>query len=426
MKSKDILIGLCNADEKFVNEAQAFKPSKKFNFALPLAASFAVMLLTLAIYGLSDAPPLITHNVSSLPSASNSTNGLDNTKPAPKLNYGSAEMISASRIAIKGHFWHDLTNEQIQSTLPLISQKYNIEGKVHYSSADGIAKLYEINALFNVNEIFKGEIKISPDEIAKDYIISGTPVISYINHIAVEAGLFVTDKNSKGEQNYIYYADFKLDGLSYYMEFASENQKADEAFAALVSDVINGGSADLALFNNPAVPKIIDEKLTQEQAYSEPDFGKYLFTVPKEYLFNNAYRLLNQSSNMLYASWSHGHEDISIQVYSHDDYSKQRMVNKEDTQLYDMSLYPIPWGETMPLDKAHIIENPVFDAKALTLDMIKLREYTRRENTDKSGNSLCMNFSVLYNDVVVEIRSEGVSAEYLFDKLTALSADLTK
>lgn len=83
-------------------------------------------------------------------------------------------------------------------------------------------------------------------------------------------------------------------------------------------------------------------------------------------------------------------------------------INKELKIFFlFMALYSIPWADSMPRDKYHIIENPVFRMEDLTLNMIKLRGYTRGEAGDPSGNSLNMRFSVLYDDVVVAVNSEG-------------------
>ncbi|MEG1269626.1 MAG: hypothetical protein RSD35_10295, partial [Oscillospiraceae bacterium] len=252
-----------------------------------------------------------------------------------------------------------------------------------------------------------------------DCIIVGESLVSQIEGIPIEAGIFITDKNSKGEQNYIYYADFKLGGIAYNMEFTSDGEKADDVFTRVAAEVILGGKADLSIFANPTIPKIIENNLTEAEAYSEADFGKYLIKIPDDYQFNSANRLLNQDSNVLFASWSRGYDDVRVKVSSLDEKSKARIVSPKDTELYNMSLYSIPWADSMPTDKLHIIENPVFRIEDLTLDMIKLRKYYRAEAGAPDGDSRNMRFSVLYGDVVVEVSSEGIDPEYLFNQLTA-------
>lgn len=421
MNGKDILIGLGHVNEQFIHEAEIKKPNNSrrfFKYAMPIAASFAIVLSLFAFNQNGGNTPPTTPNPDIFPPITSTED--TNNSPNYKLQFGEVSMASACRIAIKGHFCYELDVAQAEKVLPVIAKKYDMDGVVHYSSADGKASLYEIRAAIKVNESISGEITISSNEIVKDYIIVGEPIMSQIEDTPIEAGLFITDKNSKGEQNYIYYANFKFGGISYYMEFTSKNEKAEDVFTGVVADVILGGKADLSIFANPTIPKIIEKDLTENEAYSETDFGKYLFVIPNDYSFNSANRLLNQNNDLLFASWSKGYDDVRIQVSKLDENSEARIVSPQDTVLYDMSLYTIPWADSMPRDKYHIIEDPVFRIEDLTLDMIKLRGYTRDETGEPSGNSLNMQFSVLYNDVVVAVRSEGISAEYLLNELTAL------
>lgn len=424
MNGKDILIGLGYVDEQFIHEAEyrSLNKARRFmRFGLPIAASFAIVFSLFAWKQNGGSTPPTDPSTDALPPVISTEDA--NDSPNYELQFGKASMACASRIAIKGHFWYALDAASAEKVLPILSRKYDMEGTVHYSSADGKATLYEISTTVTVNETMSGKVIVSPNEIVKDYMIAGGPIISQIEDTPIEAGLFITDKNSKGEQNYIYYADLNLGGVAYYMEFTSKNESAEAAFTSVVADVVLGGKADLSIFDDPTIPKIIDEALTEGEAYSEADLGRYLIKIPADYLFNSATRLLDQDHDWLIASWSKGYEDVRVQVSRLDENSKERIVSPQDTELYDMSLYPIPWADSMPRDTYHIIEAPVFRIEELTLDMIASRGYTRGEAGDPSGNSLNLRFAVLYDDVVVEVDTEGLSAEYLFDELTSLTIE---
>lgn len=71
----------------------------------------------------------------------------------------------------------------------------------------------------------------------------------------------------------------------------------------------------------------------------------------------------------------------------------------------------------MPRDTREIIENPIFIVEALMLEIVKMREYVRSEQGDSSKHDENLRFSVLYNDILVEISTEGVSAVFLFQEL---------
>lgn len=167
-------------------------------------------------------------------------------------------------------------------------------------------------------------------------------------------------------------------------------------------------------------PPLGGEQLTQQQAYAQPKFGAYLPKIPADYGFNSAVAVADKTGDRLFASWSRGHEDFTVHISELGQEDKSRIVAVEDTSLYDMSLYPIPWCDSMPPDKAPIIENPIFKAEDLTVDLIRLREYIRGEQNDPSGNSVNLHFSVLYGDILVAVTTEGVSAQTLFDALSVL------
>ena len=430
MKPKEILEGLGFIDERFIEEAntktykQKTATNKILRFIIPLAASFALIITSVTIWqqgqpslpvppSLDDVPPIVNGNNDKITEPTEYTLFLNNTDL----------MMSADKIAIKGHFWNELTDEEIKQILPVLSEKHELTSTVHYSSQDNVATVFEVYADITTVKNQTVRITIAPDKIEKCYLIDGEPILSEIEGISIEAGVFVTDKNSKGNQNYIYFADFKIDGIAYYIEFVSENKKSEDDFTSLVADIILGGKADLSIFENPVIPNLIDEELSEQEAYNETDFGKYLFEIPSDYAFNGAYRWLNQNTNSLFASWSKGYNDVSISVYPNDEDSTSRIVSPEQTELYDMSLYPIPWAESMPNDTRQIIQNPVFRIEDLTLDMIKMRGYTFNEVGVPSGDSLNLRFSVLYGDIVVEIKSEDLSASYLYDKLISLYVD---
>ncbi len=433
MKPKEILEGLGFIDERFINEASVKVQTKKIDtnkilkLIIPLAASFALIITSVTIWqqgqpslpippSTGDVPPVV---------GDNTEDPTITTIPTEyELHLNVANMISSDRkIAIKGYFWNEMINKQINKVIPIVSQKYDVTGMVHYSSENDVATLFQVDTSVIIDESINGRITISPNEIIRDYIIDGEPILSEIEGISVEAGVFVIDENRKGEKNYIYYADFKMDNTSYYVELVAKNGKAEDVFTELVADIVLGGKADLSIFDNPVIPELIDEELSEQEAYNETDFGKYLFYIPNDYVFNGAYRWLNQNTNSLFASWSKGYNDVSISVYPNDENSTSHIVSPEQTELYDMSLYPTPWAESMPNDTGQIIQNPVFRIEDLTLDMIKMRGYTFNEVGDPSSDSLNLRFSVLYGDIVVEIKSEDLSANYLYDKLISLYVD---
>ena len=81
-----------------------------------------------------------------------------------------------------------------------------------------------------------------------DTVIDGAEKISTVNGISVIAGYFVTDRNSVGKQNAIYYATFKLGDSTVYVENAgdkSESENVKNDLSHIIQELINNGEFDL-------------------------------------------------------------------------------------------------------------------------------------------------------------------------------------
>jgi hypothetical protein len=65
----------------------------------------------------------------------------------------------------------------------------------------------------------------------------------------VSAGYFVTDKNSKGISNFIYFASFKLADISYYVELGGEEQMSNaikDEITDIIGKLIKNGAPDFS------------------------------------------------------------------------------------------------------------------------------------------------------------------------------------
>lgn len=404
MNGNDLLKALSRIDDGLIAQAEKGKVSKtKTRLAVSAAASFLVIFAALFLWlGNQSA-----YN-SATPSIGNSATV---SGKVYTLYFNNCDSQAARDIYIEGHFWQELTEEQAIKLLPGISKNYQVSGTVHYSHADGATSIFSVNTSFKSSG-GDVEVTISPGEVVKCYVIEGDPVISEIEGVKIDAGIFAS-----GEKAYIYYADFSIEGVAYYVEYTGSEYDGD-FFTGIIADIVLGGNADLTPLCSPAVPELRDDALTESESYNEPDFGAYLPKVPVSYQFNNGRRFINQEDDYLLASWSHGYNDVWVKISKLKEQDLQRLVAPEDTQLYDMSLYPIPWADSMPSDTREIIENPIFKIEDLTADMLKMREYISGE---RSKDCVSMSFSVLYNDIIVEIYAKGLSSEYLFNELSRIA-----
>ena len=86
-----------------------------------------------------------------------------------------------------------------------------------------------------------------------DTVIEGTEESSEINGITIAAGFFVTDPNSKGEQNAIYYATFEIDGCKVYLENVgtkADSETTKNQLAEVIQKLIENGELDISSYAN--------------------------------------------------------------------------------------------------------------------------------------------------------------------------------
>lgn len=119
------------------------------------------------------------------------------------------------------------------------------------------------NAIFSVDSNkeligFEGKIGnikmvISTSDIQLlDTEIVGNEESTEINGISVTAGYFITDPNSKGEQNAIYYATFQLGDSSIYVENAgakAESESVKNDLSIIIQKLIDNGALNLNSLN---------------------------------------------------------------------------------------------------------------------------------------------------------------------------------
>ena len=147
---------------------------------------------------------------------------------------------------------------------------------------------------------------------------------------------------------------------------------------------------------------------TLAQARQEADFAPYLPTAePKGY--NEFYGRLSYQeghSNSLFVRWSRAgaYDDVEVAVYR-DGYYSYNLVSPDQPETYDLSLYPIPWCDSVPEKYRETVDRPAFKAEDMSLAIVEARG---REH-DTGG--MTYSFDVLHPDgTVVSYRCDGLTA----------------
>lgn len=366
----------------------------------------------------------------------------------PDINYqditDQSQLSSdASRAYLPGSFMTNLKKEDIQTIfwgpegkpqadhpkteqgdLPwmLFWDGYTLQGRALY---DGQGQLMEL-WLWGEQDRASFELELCPGALPFTCCIDANrgDIISEFNGVSVAGWSQVYDRDGDGQDDYICGSEFmtKNDiGVRFvnrnslmraeYEQDGSMDLGGAQAFNALfVRQALTDGGLYLDhLAENENIPAWREESFsTLAQARQEADFAPYLPTAePKGY--NEFYGRLSYQeghSNSLFVRWSRAgaYDDVEVAVYR-DGYYSYNLVSPDQPETYDLSLYPIPWCDSVPEKYRDTVDRPAFKAEDMSLAIVEARG---REH-DTGG--MTYSFDVLHPDgTVVSYRCDGLTA----------------
>lgn len=338
------------------------------------------------------------------------------------LVFNEANAQLAKDIGIPGHFWQELTSDELNTIFPGLQNTHTVTATANFQSGENGVGLFNIDAHAVSASGLRTYIQIAPDEVKIDYRFEEETKTSDVLGTKVTAGYFETKPNSKGLRDIIYFATFKLSDTAYYVELGgieTEKEELRNEVTELIGLLIEGGPADLNIFH-PVVPELREDRLNLDEARSDADFGAYLpKNLPQGFVFEDALRFINQEQNTLSVKWTKGMGYIEWRVSKVGDKDKRRITSVTDTKNYDLALYPIPRADSVPDELREIVDNPIFLIDELTLEAVQARTYDVSDSGDEPGPR--MRLGVLYGDVLVELRVKGASSEAILDILQQIN-----
>ena len=366
----------------------------------------------------------------------------------PDINYqditDQSQLSSdASRAYLPGSFMTNLKKEDVQTIfwgpegkpqadhpkteqgdLPwmLFWDGYTLQGRALY---DGQGQLMEL-WLWGEQDRASFELELCPGALPITCCIDMDrgDEISEFNGVKIAGWSQVYDRDGDGQDDYICGSEFmtKNDiGVRFvnrnslmraeYEQDGSMDLGGAQAFNALfVRQALTDGGLYLDhLAENENIPAWREESFsTLAQARQEADFAPYLPTAePKGY--NEFYGRLSYQeghSNSLFVRWSRAgtYDDVEVAVYR-DGYYSYNLVSPDQPETYDLSLYPIPWCDSVPEKYRETVDRPAFKAEDMSLAIVEARG---REH-DTGG--MTYSFDVLHPDgTVVSYRCDGLTA----------------
>lgn len=323
--------------------------------------------------------------------------------------------MDAARIYIPGYFTEELNGNELAAIEP-DRQAPDMEFS-GCAGFDGDGTLMDVrlsvNAPFLDNSV---AVYFTYDEPLRCYELSGEPVVSAVNHI----DFTIYQWNPSGNE---YWLEAYTDINGYSVRIAYETtadslEQAKEDFIVILDcfSCYEDGKPKLSSISADRIPEFVDQQLSVDEAKADEHFGAYMLSdLPGGFAEESIRRYKDQNNDYLSGLWTNGYNEIRWKIYHFDDETQERVTGIADTENYDLSLYPIPRASSVPAELWSIVDNPVFLAEELTLDAVMTRAYKMNDAGD--SDDWRMEFSVKYENVVIEVRTKGVEPEWVYQQL---------
>ena len=141
------------------------------------------------------------------------------------------------------------------------------------------------------------------------------------------------------------------------------------------------------------------------EARQETAFAPYLPAAEPEGYGEFSGTLGNDTLSVF---WSRGYDHIQVSVCL----AGSRSYNLADParpETYDLSLYPIPWCDSVPDELREVVSDPAFRAEDMSLSIVEARGHEH----DTGG--MTYSFKVLHRDgTLVSYRCDGMTAQQVW------------
>lgn len=367
----------------------------------------------------SDPLPAYEPNVYSTPYSAPES-AADKPREVCELHYNEASaVVDAARKYIPGYFTEELSGGELAAVMPdRQAPDMTFSG---YAGFDGEGALIDVVLQTDAPFLNGANVTVffSYNEPFVRYAVPDEPAVSKLNGHDFEIYQWSPDGNT------LYYDAFgEVNGCSVRISYKSNGISAAQARAnfEVIADCFTDckdGKPDLSAIKADVIPEFFDLKLTLSEAQADADFGDYMpGAVPPGYAEESIRRYRDWKNDYLYCLWTNGYDELSWQISCYTEQDANRLTGINETENYDLSLYPIPRAQSVPDGLREIVDDPIFIAEELTPDTVYARAYRAGESGDSSGWR--MTFSVKYGNIIVRVSSKGVEPEWIYRQLTDL------
>lgn len=403
MRGKELLEKMALIAPTYIEEAEMPRPRRRMWVRWSIVAACACIAVAVVVAiprYLPKAP------VPDAPPASSAGDSLVRD-PMESPIYNDVEIRAANRLHIPGYFTEPLTEQELAAVAPRLRLPWmSFDG---HAGFDGEGKLVAVH-LSVPTTVADTDVAVTMGSTVKDYVLADEPTITMCNGVA-----FTLYEQAVSEDRIYLEAEAVIGGCDFLFKTTATAQnlvavKVDFELVLTCFTAYDEGKPALTAVTAETIPEWYDRKLTHAEAIADADFGAYIpVQSPSGYAVENARRYKDYRSDYLSVLWCKGLNDVHWSVRRYTETDAARETSVADTKNYDMSLYPIPLGDSVPDELWEIVQDPIFDADELTLAAVQARVC--------NGS---MMFGVRYDDIIVEVNAQGVTPAWLYQQLIAL------
>lgn len=335
-------------------------------------------------------------------------------------HYDENTIVADGKLHIPCYFAEKLTESELDSILPQnLPENMEVEGYAGFSGAAGLdveTELWMVGLSFIPEQSEAAlSLQVWKHNYADCVILGREPVVS--NWEGTDYTLYEY-QTADGLTHLT--AEAERGGWFWYYHLSIPTEEAEQGKDLLESVICSFETVpDFSTIQADVIPEYRNEQITHETALNDPDFGNwFLRRIPEGFSAESICRYKDYQTDMLYGLWYRGYEELYWRVSQITDSDRCRITSVATKENYDLSLYPIPRADSVPEELREIVDNPIFLAEDVTLEVVKARAYRINDAGDTDGWR--MHFSVLYGNILVEVRTKGVDPEWLYDQLITL------
>jgi hypothetical protein len=217
--------------------------SKTIKWLAPVAAC-----LMIAVVAVIAVPKFTDNGITNSPIVTGSartSEGDTLTLSFAKGNLPAQDSQIANGVLMEGR---DLTADENKTLFGSLAGTHTITTYAHFYHYNSALVFAESQAIGD-DGLQTKIVLYAKDLNVLDTVVEGNESTNDVYGTSVNAGYFVTDKNSKGIRNIIYYATFNLGDVTYYLELGDEESKQDALKTEITAVIGNLIQSDIVDFS---------------------------------------------------------------------------------------------------------------------------------------------------------------------------------